>query len=416
MMRVPYLRSGRTEIVVIPELRARFNSNFTEEKRKRFLQSLEAAVETKIDFRPCETPVFLPGDLLSSMSKSAVEIIDQLLTPEYKSASDRAIPLAFNTPNEGQHPDFIQVDFAISRDERGELAPKLIELQGFASLYAFQYILPRVYMGNFDELAGLSYLLDGLTDESYVELLRDILLKGHDPEQVVLMEVDPEHQKTLPDFRATEMLIGIPYVCVSSVTKRGNKLFYKRDGREIEIRRIYNRVIIDEFARKGVQADFDFRDDLDVEWAGHPNWYFRISKFSLPFLTHHTVPPAWFLDQLTEYPEDLDRYVLKPLYSFAGSGVKVGVTKEDLNAIPSRERSNYLLQKKVEYAPVIETPDEPSKVEIRLMFLWPPDEVKPKAVTTLTRMSKGAMMGVDFNKNRTWVGSSCGFWYAIDGD
>ncbi|MCI0390470.1 MAG: hypothetical protein MOB07_17120 [Acidobacteria bacterium] len=401
---------------MIPELRARFNSNFTEGKRRRFLQSLDAAVETKIEFRPCETPVFLPGGLLAEMRKSAGEIIGQLCDPEYKVASARAIPAVFNTPNEGAHPDFIQVDFAITQDERGSLALKLIELQGFASLYAFQYILPGVYMRHFDDLAGLSYLLDGLTDESYVELLREVLLNGHDPEQVVLMEVDPLRQKTLPDFRATEKLTRIPFVCITAVTKRGNKLFYKRDGREIEIRRIYNRVIIDEFARKGIRANFDFRDELDVEWAGHPNWYFRISKFSLPFLKHKTVPRAWFLDQVDEYPEDLNQFVIKPLFSFAGSGVKVGVTRGDLDAIPIPERNNYLLQEKVNYAPVIETPDEPSKVEIRLMFLWPGDEAAPKAVTTLTRLSKGAMMGVDFNKNKTWVGSSCGFWYAIDGD
>jgi len=403
---------------VIPELRLRFNSNFTEGKRRRFLQSLDAAVETKIEFRPCETPVFLPGVLLAEMRKSAGEIIGQLCAPEYKAASARAIPAAFNTPNEGARPDFIQVDFAVTRDQSGALAPKLIELQGFASLYAFQYILPRVYMRHFDDLAGLSYLLDGLTDESYVKLLREVLLNGHDPEQVVLMEVDPLSQKTLPDFRVTEKLTGIPFVCITDVTKRGNKLFYERDGREIEIRRIYNRVIIDEFARKGIRANFDFRDDLDVEWVGHPNWYFRISKFSLPFLNHKTVPRALFLDQLEGYPEspiNLDQFVLKPLFSFAGSGVKVGVTREDLDAIPVSDRHDYLLQEKVKYAPVIETPDEPSKVEVRLMFLWPAGEAEPRAVTTLTRLSKGAMMGVDFNKNKTWVGSSCGFWYATDG-
>jgi len=400
---------------VIPELRARFNSNFTEEKHRRFLQSLDVATETKIEFRPCETPVFFPGGLLAEMRRSAGEIIAQLCTPEYKAASARAIPAAFNAPNEGERPDFIQVDFAVTRDEGGALAPKLIELQGCASLYAFQYILPRVYKQHYD-LDELGYLLNGLTDESYVELLREILLNGHDPEQVILMEIDPLDQKTLPDFRMNEKLTGIPFVCITDVIKRGNKLFYKRGGREIEIRRIYNRVIIDEFVRKGARADFDFRDELDVEWAGHPNWYFRMSKFSLPFLKHRTVPRARFLDQVSEYPEDLNQFVLKPLFSFAGSGVKVSVTREDLDAIPAGERSDFLLQEKVAYAPVIETPDEPSKVEARLMFVWPAGAAEPEAVATLTRLSKGAMMGVDFNKNKTWVGSSCGFWYASDGD
>ncbi len=400
---------------MIPELRSRFNNDFTEEKHRRFLQSLEEAVETKIEFRPCETPIFLPGALLAEMRKSAGEIIDEICAPEYITASSQAIPAFFNTPKEGARPDFIQVDFAVTRDAGGALAPKLIELQGCASLYAFQHILPRVYKRHYD-LNGLEYLLDGLTDESYIELLREVILGGHDPEHVILMEIDPLRQKTLPDFRATEKLIGVPFVCITDVIRRGNRLFYKRDGREIEIRRVYNRVIIDEFARKGVRAGFDFRDDLEVEWAGHPNWYFRISKFSLPFLKHRTVPRAWFLDQVNEFPEDLGRFVLKPLFSFAGSGVRINPTRADLDSVPPGERNMYILQEKVDYAPVIETPDEPSKVEVRLMFVWPAGSSEPRAVTTLTRLSKGAMMGVDFNKNKAWVGSSCGFWYASDGD
>jgi hypothetical protein len=400
---------------VIPELRARFNHNFTEEKYRRFLRDLDAAVNTKIEFRPCETPVFIPGALLSEMRQSAAEIIAQLCAPEYKAASARAIPAEFNAPNEGSHPDFIQVDFAVTRDESGALAPKLIELQGCASLYAFQYLLPHIYKRHYD-LDGLGYLLNGLTDESFLGLLREVLLNGHDPEQVILMEIDPLGQKTLPDFCMTQQLLGIPFISVTDLTKRGAKLFYTHNGREIEIRRIYNRVIIDEFVNKRIRANFDFRDDLDVEWAGHPNWYFRISKFSLPFLKHRTVPRAWFLDQISEYPEDLDRFVLKPLFSFAGSGVKIHLTRSDLDAVPARERENYLLQEKVTYAPVIETPDEASKVEVRLMFLWPAGAPAPLAVMTLIRLSKGAMMGVDFNKNKAWVGSSCGFWYEIDGD
>jgi hypothetical protein len=394
---------------MIPELRKRFNQEFSEEKHVRFLAALEAAVGGRIEFRPCETPVFLPADLLSEMERSACEIIAQLSTPAYRAASARAIPAAHIAPNEGAHPDFIQVDFAVTRASDGRLAPKLIELQGCASLYAFQYLLPHEYRRHYN-LDGLQYLLNGLTDTSYLALLRRVFLGAQAPEQTVLLEIDPLHQKTLPDFRATEKLFGIPFICIRDVIKRGRKLHYRRDGREIEIRRLYNRVILDEFARKDLRIAFDFRDDLDVEWVGHPNWYFRLSKFSLPFLDHGAAPRAWFLDQVTESPADLENFVLKPLFSFAGSGVKVNITREDLDAVPAGERGDYLLQEKVAYAPVIETPDQPSKVEVRLMFVWPEDSAEPMAVTTLTRLSKGAMMGVDFNKNKTWVGSSCGFF------
>lgn len=396
---------------MIPELRKKFNTCFTSEKYQRLLQSLDQAVGTKIEFRPCETPVFLPKELLVEMELAGKELIAQLCLPDYLAASSRAVPAEFHAPKEGSHPHFIQVDFAVTREADGRFAPKLIELQGCASLYAFQYLLPHEYRRVYD-LGELTYLLGGLTDEGYLELLRQVFLNGHDPEHVVLMEIDPLHQKTLPDFKATEKLFGISFVDVSEIIKRGNKLFYSLNGREIEIRRIYNRVIIDEFVRREIKANFDFRDELDVEWVGHPNWYFRMSKFSLPFLNHPTVPRAWFLNQLDRAPDDLENFVLKPLFSFAGSGVKVNITTEDLEAVPVDERGDFLLQEKVAYAPVVETPDEPSKVEVRVMFLWPDAAAEPIAVTTLTRLSKGEMMGVDFNKNKSWVGSSCSFFEA----
>ena len=394
---------------MILHLRERFNARFTEAKHQRFLLALNQATGATVEFRPCETPVFLPAELLAEMLQAAHELIAQLQTPEYLAASTRAIPSAYKAPNEGTHPTFIQVDFAVTQDAAGGLQPKLIELQGCASLYAFQYLIPRAYQEVYD-LQSLEYMLSDLTSEGYLDLFKRVVLKDCAPEQVVLLEIDPLHQKTLPDFRATEKLLGIKTVDVAQVEKHGQKLFYKNNGREIEIRRLYNRVIIDEFVKRGIQASFDFRDALEVEWAGHPNWYFRLSKFSLPFLNHPTVPRAWFLDQLDEYPTELEQFVLKPLFSFAGSGVKVNIRRADLDAVPADQRANYLLQEKVVYAPVIRTPDEPSKVEVRVMFVWPDEADHPSAVTTLTRLSKGAMMGVDFNKNKTWVGSSCGLF------
>lgn len=403
-------RHGRTIIAaVIPQLQKKFNAEFSAEKYQRFLADLEAAVDVKIEFRTCETPVFVPPELMADMHAAAKEMIAQLSTPAYHEASTRAIAPEFHTPNEGAHPDFIQVDFAVTRDADGRLRPKLIELQGCASLYAFQYLLPHEYKRHYD-LDGLEYLLSGLTDDSYLKLLGDVFLNGHAPENVVLLEIDPDRQKTRPDFILTEKHFGIPTVCISQVAKRGNRLFYQRDGREIAIERLYNRVIIDEFVRKDVKIAFDFRDELDVEWAGHPNWYFRMSKYSLPFLKHPAVPRAWFLSEVERAPDDLEHFVLKPLFSFAGSGVKVSITQKDLDEIPSERRGEYLLQEKVAYAPVIETPEDPSKVEIRVMFVWPQNAPEPIAVTLLTRLSQGAMMGVDFNKNKTWVGSSCAFF------
>jgi len=388
---------------MIPSLRERYNAQFTEEKYRQFLQALDDAVGSQIDFRVCETPVFLPNELLQEMRHSAMEIISQLDTPAYRSESERAIPERYRVPNGTPHPLFIQVDFAITRDASGKLSPKLIELQGFPSLYGFQIVLTQTYQRLFD-LGHLEYLLNGLTPDRYAALLKQALLGKYAPENVILMEIAPEQQKTACDFTCTERFTGVKAVCITTIKKRGNKLFYQKNGKEFPIHRIYNRVIVDEFVKKNITIGFDFRDDLGVEWAGHPNWYFRMSKFSLPHLQHRHVPRAYFLDKLERYPEDLENYVLKPLFSFAGSGVKIDVTAADLAAVPAAERPHYLLQEKIEYGPVIKTPNAASKVEVRMMFIWID---QPLAATTLARLSQGKMLGVDFNKNKTWVGASC---------
>jgi uncharacterized protein (UPF0248 family) len=388
---------------MIPSLREQYNARFTEEKYQQFLKTLDDAVGAKIDFRVCETPVFLPKDLLREMQQSAQEIIGQLDTPEYRRASEAAVPAEYRVPNDTPHPLFVHVDFAVTREASGKLSPKLIELQGFPSLYGFQIVLTQTFRRLFD-LTHLEYLLNGLTADRYVALFKQTLVGRHDSENVILMEIQPEKQKTACDFHCTERFTGVKAVCITEIRKRGRKLFYRRNGEEIPIHRIYNRVIVDEFVKKNIAIDFDFRDELEVEWAGHPNWYFRLSKFSLPYVRHRHAPRAYFLHQLARYPEILENYVLKPLFSFAGSGVKIDVTAADLEAIPPAERENFLLQEKIEYGPVIKTPDAASKVEVRVMFLWLD---KPMAVTTLARLSQGKMLGVDFNKNKTWVGASC---------
>ncbi len=362
---------------------------------------------TPVEFRISETPCFFPKELLDQMSQYGKELIHQLGTLEYRKASFDAIPPDFNVPRESPHPLFIQVDFGLVRDASGHLRPKLVELQGFPSLYAYQAMLSQVYQEVYELDKNLNYLLDGLDWKSYRELLRAAIVGKHDPKEVVLMEVDPLHQKTLPDFILTEKLLGIPTVSITDVEKRGNQLFYMRDGHQTPIRRIYNRAIVDELVRKKTKTDFAFTDELDVEWAGHPNWYFRMSKFSLPFLKHACVPQTWFLDRVEHIPDDLQNYVLKPLFSFAGLGVIMNLKKEDLADIPVAKRSQYILQQRMNFEPVIETPHGAAKAEIRIMYIWT-DELRP--VMVIVRMGRGLMMGVDHNKNMEWVGSSAGFW------
>jgi hypothetical protein len=393
---------------MIPPLRESFNSQYKPDKYPELLALLAERCGVPIGFRVSETPCFLPIELLKRMANNGKELIRQLVeSPEYRSRSNESIPPEFLVPNEAPHPMFIQVDFGLVRDANGELQPKLVELQAFPSLYAYQPVLARTFMDVYGLDKGLQYLLGGLDSASYLTLLRQAIVGGQDPENVILMEIDPQHQKTRPDFLLTEKLLGIRTVDIRAIRKDGSHLYWESDGKRIPIRRIYNRAIVDELERKGAKLGFDFRDDLDVEWAGHPNWYFRISKYSIPYLKHDSVPKTWFLDQLSEVPRDLENYALKPLYSFAGLGVVIAPTKEDIAAVPAERRPQYILQERLHFEPVITTPFGGTKVEVRVMYIWV-DELMP--VLTILRMGRGLMMGVDHNRNMEWVGSSAGLF------
>ncbi len=378
---------------MIPELRARFNSSFTPEKYQSLLRRLEQETGTGIHFRHSETPVFIERRLMDRMIAAGEDLILQLVNnPEYRKRSDAALPARYHAPNEDSHPLFIQVDFGLTAD----LEPKLVEIQGFPSLYGYQPGLSEAHR----ETYGLDADLQALLVDDYWGLFRRAVLGGHAPYEVALVEVDPYQQKTLADFLMTARQLGIRIVDIREIRKHGNKLF----GPDGPIERIYNRAIADELDRKGVELDFSFTDDLDVEWAGHPNWYFRISKFSIPFLKHPSVPRTLFLDQVSRIPDDLDNWVLKPLYSFAGLGVSVGPTREDVERVS--DPSQYILQERIDFAPLIETPHGPTKAEIRIMYIWLD---RPRAVTTIVRMGRGKMMGVDHNKNMEWVGGTVAF-------
>ena len=389
---------------MIPSYRHAFNSNFTPEKYERLRREMTSRCGMEVPFPLCETPCFFPDALVQRMGEDGKTLIRQLVeNPEYRARSEASIPAKFRVPNESPHPMFIQVDFGLVRDSAGELQPKLVELQAFPSLYAYQPVLAHAYIDVFGLDRKLLYFLSGLDSASYRRLLHDAIVAGHDPANVVLMEVHPEEQKTRPDFLLTEKLLGIRTVCITKIRKEGRHLFYEEDGKRIPIKRIYNRTIVDELERKGIALPFDFRDELDVEWAGHPNWYFRISKYSIPYLKHPSVPRTWFLDQMTEMPADLENFVLKPLYSFAGLGVVIAPSRKEIEAIPAANRGEYILQERLNFTPVVETPHGATKVELRIMYVWL-DELIP--VLTIVRMGRGLMMGVDQNKNLKWVGSS----------
>src|SRR6266436_3998618 len=302
---------------MIPSYRHAFNSNFTPEKYERLRREMTARCGMEVPFALCETPCFFPDALVERMGEDGKALIRQLVeSPEYRARSEASIPAKFRVPDESPHPMFVQVDFGLVRDSAGRLQPKLVELQAFPSLYAYQPVLARSFIDVFGLDEHLRYLLSGLDSASYLALLRKAIVGDQDPENVILMEIDPQHQKTLPDFLVTEKLLGIKTVCITKLKKEGNRLYWEDAGRRVPVKRIYNRAIVDELERKGIQLSFEYRHHIEVDWAGHDNRYFRISKYSIPYLQHPSVPKTCFLDKLEDVPQDLENYALKPLYSF----------------------------------------------------------------------------------------------------
>jgi hypothetical protein len=390
---------------VDPQLRFRFNAGFTPEKYAALVRCVNETEKWPADFRISETPIFLTRDFTDEVTRAANTIVALTRAPDFAQHAASAVPKGLKVPNESTHPNFLVVDFAIC-EEGNRLVPRLIELQAFPSLFGFQLLLlgcirkaypviPRNWTSSFG----------GIKDEAYLHLLRRTIIADSAPENVVLLEIEPDKQKTRIDFAATESLLAICPVCVTKIKKRGRQLFYDRDGREVRIERIYNRVIFDELTqRPDLNLPFRFQEDLDVTWVGHPNWYFRISKHSLPFLKTEHTSSTFFAD---EFPvsERIDNYVLKPLYSFAGHGVDMEPTGEKIAALANPHE--WILQRKVDYAAFVPTIDgQKSKAEIRMMFVWPENDRDPTLVNNLVRMSQSKMMGVDFNIDKTWVGAS----------
>lgn len=395
---------------MIPEIRDRYNKQFSQERYQAFLQDLYSQFNHIPGFRIAETPVFIPATLSDQIFNACHQIKQAILRPDFKQLTEASLTDEYRVPNEDAHTTFLQMDYGLCEGANGEIVPRLIEVQGFPSLYFYQHFVAGLYRKHFDIPDYLHHLFNGFTPDTYVALLKDMIVANEDPASVILLDVEPFKQNTQIDFHASAKMLGIKVACVTDILKHGNKLFYKNEkGKEVPVRRIYNRVIFDELMnRKDLDVKFSFTDDLDVKWVGHPNWFFRISKYTMPFIQSDYMPKTFFLDQLDTIPDDLENYVLKPLYSFSGAGVVFHVTQADIDHI--KDRSNYILQEKVKYLPVIKTPEDPVKVEVRIMMLWPDEAPEPIIVNNLARLSKGEMIGVKFNKDKTWVGGSVGFY------
>jgi len=396
---------------MVPALRKSFNASFTQQAYADLLADLDSRYPGAIEFRIAETPVFIPKEFAAKLTDICEHLVDLILDPRFLTLTERAVPTGDRVPNENAHPHFLAFDFGICEDSHGGYQPQLIEMQGFPSLYGFQVYYPQALRRHFAIPDNYSQFLSNPDQQAYLALLKETIIAGCPAEEVILLEIHPHRQKTRVDFYCTRDYLGIQPVCLTELIQEGDRLFYIHPvtQRKTRVRRIYNRVIFDELhqAAATLGPHLDIRQDLDVQWVTHPNWFYRVSKFTLPFIHHPYAPPAFFLNELRQPPADLENYVLKPLFSFAGQGVVIDPQLSDLEV---KDPQNWILQRKVKYADLIPTPDVPAKAEIRMMYLWQDDAPRPTLAIDLARLSKGKMIGVNFNKDREWVGGSVAFF------
>ena len=394
---------------MIDKYRHLFNSQFTDKKYQEFKDDIAADFNYAPTFRVAETPFFICNELKAQLLEGCTDVIKMIQQKDFKNLTEKSLELNHKVPNEDEHTTFLAIDFGIC-EENGLVVPKLIEVQGFPSLYNYQFNLYEKFKNHYPFIKELTPFFNDITPEEYLKVLEEAICNNHPKENVILLEIEPEKQNTKIDFYYCQRDLGIPVVCVTEIIKIDKQLFYKdKSGKEIRIKRIYNRVIFDELdLRTDLKLNFHFADDLDVEWAGHPNWFFRISKFILPMLKGKYFIETTLLSDLKVIPEDLENYVLKPLFSFSGSGVIFHVKKEDIEAVVEKEL--YILQKKVNYIPIVQSPNGKVKAEVRVLCVWKKEDAAPTLLCNLVRLSRGEMIGVKFNKDKDWVGGTLGLF------
>lgn len=394
---------------MVPYYRKIFNENFTEEKYRAFLDEANNVCGSQIKFRIAETPVFIDKTLKTKISEACSDVVNAICRDDFKKITQGALVKECTVPDEDEHTLCLCVDLGICEDENGGLTPRIIEIQGFPSLYCYETFITALYRKHFNISGDLVSYIEGLDHGSYINILKKAIIGDHPVENVILLEIEPMKQGTHIDFLLTEKYLGIKPVCITEIIREGRKLFYMNNGKKTHVTRIYNRVIFDEFLKRpDLNCQFHLTEEADVEWAGHPNWFYRISKYTLPFIKSKYLSETKFLNQFDKIPDDLENYVLKPLFSFACEGIVFNVTKNDIDRIKDRE--NYLLQRKVKYATALQSPEGGVKAEVRILYIWEPGKTRPSPVINLARLSKGDLIGVKFNKDKTWVGGTIAFF------
>src|SRR6218665_704861 len=174
--------------------RSLFNSNFTTDKYEKFIDDITSDFDYKVTFRIGESPFFITDELKEQLLEGCQEVINFIQKEDFKKLTDRALELNRKVPNEDNHTTFLAIDFGICEEENGEIVPKLIEVQGFPSLFNFQNHLSQKFVSHYPFLSELTPFLSGLNADSYLKLVEEAIRNNHPKENVILLEIEPRSE------------------------------------------------------------------------------------------------------------------------------------------------------------------------------------------------------------------------------
>ncbi|MBE7181386.1 MAG: hypothetical protein INR71_09305, partial [Terriglobus roseus] len=213
---------------MIRKLREAFNHSYTDGAYRSLLADLNQISRAELTIRIAETPVLLPAPMLRQMIDAGAAMTHQLVgNAAYLQQAAATIPEAFRVRNQDAHPHFMTVDFGLVHTGDGPwqgdldtLEPRLVELQAFPSVFGLQSVLGDLYCKHFQLPGDIARYPEGLDDITYWQKLRETIVANHAPENVILLEVTPEQQKTLPDFHIHQDHLGIRAVDIAQVRQR----------------------------------------------------------------------------------------------------------------------------------------------------------------------------------------------------
>lgn len=253
-----------------------------------------------------------------------------------------AVPPELRVPNRDPFAHCIQVDLAIVRGPDGQLDGRLVELQGFPSLYMLTMFQAQAWAEAMADIPGLkqdwTLFFGDFNSTNYIDRLRATIVGDAAPEEVILLDLDPPGQKTYPDFLVTKKTLGIDPVCPDhGRTRRPQTLPSDRRKTRSRAENLQPRSLRRTAEKKASRCRFSTPTTSTSRRSP--------SQLVLDLVeVHRAVSPSRsragnaLLSDVVTPPEDLENYVLKPLFSFAGTGVKVDITRADLDAVPVEHR------------------------------------------------------------------------------